>query len=146
MFGKLKEKLSGGAQRMTGRADLLEAVCAACALVAAADGNIEDSEVAQIAKSLSSHPVLSAAFSPREIEAVIDKMLSRAQAGRAGRAGLLKEIEEAKSKSDSNDLEMIVLIALDVADADGDLGDAEKKVVETIGRTLGVNVTALMAV
>ena len=146
MFAKLKEKLAGGAQRLAGRTDLLEAVCASCALVAAADGTIEDSEVAQIGQSLSNHPVLSAAFSPREIEAVIYKMLARAQGGRACRAGLYKEIEEAKAKSTADDLEMIVLVALDVADADGDLGDDEKAVVEKIGKTLGVSTAALMEV
>ena len=41
MFAKMKEKLAGGAKRMQGRTDLLEAVCASAALVAAADGSID---------------------------------------------------------------------------------------------------------
>lgn len=142
MLGKLKEKLTGGAQRMSGRTDLLEAIAAACALVAAADGTIDDGEVTAMINGLSNHAVLGAAFSPREIEAVADKMLARANTGRSGRAGLVKEIEEAKAKSETSDLEMIVLIALDVAD-DGGIDDAEMAVIEKIGKTLGVNAKAL---
>lgn len=44
MFGKLKEKLTGGVARLNGKTDLLEAICAGCVLVGAADGDLSDDE------------------------------------------------------------------------------------------------------
>lgn len=45
MFGFVKERLAGAASRFSGKTDLLEATCAAIALVSSADGDIEDAEM-----------------------------------------------------------------------------------------------------
>src|SRR6478609_8481265 len=100
MFAAIKQKLSGGVNKYSGRKDFLEAVCAASALVAAADGDVSDSEVDQAVKAVSSNASLAAAFKPSEIERTADAMLKRAQGGRVGRSGLYKELEDINSDHD----------------------------------------------
>ena len=68
MFGKLKEKLAGGATRLNGKMDLLEAICAACVLVGAADGDFSDDEASVALERLLNHETISAAFSATQIE------------------------------------------------------------------------------
>jgi tellurite resistance protein TerB len=143
MFGMLKEKLGGGAKRLSGRTDLLEATCAACALVAAADGEIEDSELVATQEALVNHPTLSTAFKQSEIEATASKIFSRAK-GTMGRIGLMKEIEQAKSKSTSDDLELILAVAVDISRADGEMEPQELAVLQKVANTLGLNLRAFL--
>lgn len=137
MFAKFKAKLTGSVNKFSGRKDFLEAVCASCALVAAADGSVEDSEVETTIKTIASNPSLQAAFSSREIESTADAMLKRAQAGRTGRMGLYKEIEDIKA--DAEMAETVYLAAWDVAESDGSVADEEKAVMAKIADRLGVN-------
>lgn len=136
MFGKLKKKLGGGLNRFSGNTDFLEAVCASAALTAFADGDCSDDELSVAIKTVSSNPELTEAFKPAAIEKTMDAMMTRAQAGRTGRMGLYKEI------GDIDDQEMsdtVYLIAMDIAEADGDIGREEKAVLAKIASTLGVN-------
>lgn len=139
MFAKLKEKLTGGASRLSGKTDLLEAIAAACAMVAAADGDLEDAEMESTISALQNHDVLSKAFSASEIERVADAMFKRAKGGMAGRLGLKREIEQARSKSTTEDLEMLLVIAIDVSSSDGEVEPAERKVLDSIATSLGLN-------
>ena len=138
MFGKLKEKLTGGASRLNGKTDLLEGICAACVLVGAADGDLSDDEAAVALDRLLNHETLSAAFSATQIEAAFDKQAKRAKSGMSGRLGLRREVEEVKAKSSSEDCEMLLVIAIDVASADGDIGPKEMGVLRTIGQAMGL--------
>lgn len=143
MFGMLKEKLGGGAKRMSGKTDLLEATCAACALVAAADGDVEDSELASTQDALVNHPTLSAAFKQSEIEATASRIFARAK-GTMGRVGLMKEIEQAKAKSTSDDLELVLACAVDISRSDGEMEKEELAVLQKIANTLGLNLKAFL--
>lgn len=136
MFAALKSKLSGGVNKYSGRKDFLEAVCAASALVAAADGDVSDAEVDQTVKAVSSNASLSAAFKTSEIERTADAMLKRAQGGRVGRSGLYKELEDISSDHDMS--ETVLYSALDVAD-NGGISAEEKQVLAKIAQTLGLN-------
>lgn len=138
MFGKLKEKLTGGASRLNGKTDLLEGICAACVLVGAADGDLSDDEAAVAMDRLLNHETLSVAFSATQIEAAFDKQAKRAKSGMSGRLGLRREVEEVKAKSSSEDCEMLLVIAIDVASADGDIGPKEMGVLRTIGQAMGL--------
>jgi tellurite resistance protein TerB len=139
MLGFLKEKLGGGAKRMTGKTDMLEAACATCALVGAADGDFSDDEAAVSLERLTTHEALSGAFSTSQIEAAFDKQVKRIKQGMSGRIGLRREVEEArtKGKATRDDLEMLFCIAIDVANADGSIEPAEMKVLRDIGTLLG---------
>jgi tellurite resistance protein len=138
MFASIKAKLSGGVNKYSGRKDFLEAVCAASALVAAADGDVSDAEVDQTVKAVSSNASLSAAFKQSEIERVADAMLKRAQGGRVGRSGLYKELEDIANDHDMS--ETVLLSALDVADHGG-IDDKEKAVLGQIAQRLGLNLS-----
>lgn len=139
MFGALKAKLSGGVNKFSGRKDFLEAVCAACALVAAADGDVSDAEVDQTVKAITSNAALAAAFKGNEIERTADAMLKRAQGGRVGRSGLYKEIEDAANDHDM--AETVLLSALDVADHGG-IDANEKEVLSKVAQKLGLNLSS----
>lgn len=137
MLAKIKEKLMGSVNGLSGRKDFLEAVCAASALVASADGEVSDKEIETTKKVVTSSPVLVKAFKTREIESCIDTMLKRAASGRTGRAGLYKEIEDVKA--DGGMAETVYLSAYDIAEADGNIATKEKEVLTQIASRLGVN-------
>ena len=69
--------------------------------------------------------------------AAFDKQAKRAKAGISGRVGLKREVEEARAKSTAEDLEMVFVIAIDVAGADGSIGDKEMKALRDLGTSLG---------
>ncbi|MFV1627972.1 tellurite resistance TerB family protein [Phaeobacter sp. JH203A] len=137
MLGKLKERLSGGANRLQGRTDLLEAVCASAALVAAADGSVEDSEIEATIKAVTANEALNTAFDARQIEGCMQRMLDRAGGGRVGQMNLMKELDDINGNTD--DSEMVFLTALDIADADGEIDPGEQAMIEKIAKRLGIN-------
>lgn len=142
MFAAMKEKLLGGAKKLSGRTDALEAVCAAAALVAAADGEIEDAEITATTKAISSNSALSAAFDARSIEKCADTMLQRASGGRVGKQALFTEIRQIGS--DPVIAELVLLAALDVAESDGQIEPEEKAVLERIAKELGLSLGAYL--
>lgn len=144
MFGKWKEKLSGGASKITGKTDLLEGIAAMAALVSAADGEIEDSEVGAILDALQNHSTMSAAFKAPEIEAALNKQLARAKGGMAGKLSLKREIAEMKDKNPTDELEMAFVIAIDIALADGEIEPAEKAVLDGLGKSIGFSLASYL--
>ncbi len=144
MFGKLfGKKAEAAVQKFSGRTDFLEAVCAAAALIAAADGEIEDSEVKATIKAVKANKSLSAGFDQSAIETCINKMLERAGGGRVGRMGLWEEIREVAK--DAELAQGVVLTALDVAEGDGEIEPEEKVVLDRLAKELSVDLSRLMA-
>ena len=141
MFG-FGKKAGEAISKFAGKTDFLEAVCAASALVASADGSIDDKEILATKKAITSNKALSGGFETRVIEKCIETMLDRAGGGRVGRSGLWKEVDEGIAKEYG---EAILLSALDVAEGDGDIGEKEQKVLEEIAKRAGVNLANLMA-
>ncbi|GLS87718.1 tellurite resistance protein [Cypionkella aquatica] len=139
MFGKLKEKLTGGAARMNGKTDLLEGICAACVMVGAADGDFSDDEAQVALDRLLNHETISVAFSTAQIEQAFDKQAKRAKSGMSGRIALTREVEDVKKKSTNEDMEMLFMIAIDVAGADGSIGDKEAAALNKIGTIIGLS-------
>lgn len=144
MLASIKKMLDESVGKYAGDKDFLEGVCAAAALVASADGNIDDDEVSATAHAISSNAILSKAFKPREIEQVANDMLRRAGGGRMGRAGLMKEIDEVAEKGDPDKNDAIVFAALDVAEADSNIDEAETAVLEKIAAVLSVDLKKAM--
>ena len=145
MFGSIKEKFAKSASKFAGKTDLLEATCAACALIAAADGDIEDSELMTTLEALTNHPTLSAAFKQSQIETTANDMFKRAKGGAMGRIGLKKEIEQAKGKSTSDDLELILAVAIDVSRSDAEMEPSEMKVLNEIAGILRLDLKSYLA-
>lgn len=143
-LNNLKAKLEGAILKFRGRTDFLEAVCAAAALVAAADGEIDDKEIASAIQAVKANPKLAQVFKQSEIEKTMDTMLKRAQSGRVGRSGLLKELQDVKKDAEFSDT--AYLTALDVADADGKMTNEERTVLANIAKTLNVSASVLSQV
>ena len=144
MFGKLfGKKAEAAVQKFSGRTDFLESVCAAAALVAAADGEIEDTEVKATVKAVKANKSLAGGFDQGTIEATINKMLDRAGGGRVGRAGLWDEIREIAK--DPEMAQAVVLTALDVAEGDGEIEPEEKVVLDRLAKELSVDLNRMMA-
>lgn len=144
MFGKLfGKKAEAAVQKFSGRTDFLEAVCAGAALIAAADGEIEDSEVDATVKAVKANKPLAQGFDQLTIDKTINTMLERAGGGRVGRSGLRKEVIEIAK--DPEMAEAVILTALDVAEADGEIEPAEQKVLEALAKDLGVDLARLAA-
>ena len=137
MFAKLKAKLSGASKKVSGRLDFLEAVCAASALVAAADGDVSREEEKAAKDAIAASSVLSNAFKANQIAKTADTMFARALQGRTGRLGLYKEIDDIASNDELG--EIVYTTALDIAEADGNICDKESAVLEKIAGRLGVN-------
>ncbi|MBM7323939.1 tellurite resistance TerB family protein [Agrobacterium sp. S2] len=135
MLAMFKSLVGDKAKKFSGKTDFLEAVCAASALVATADGDLDDSELLAAVAAVKSNAALSGAFDARAIETTMDKMCSRA-VGRVGKAGLFKEIEDIKADHDMS--ETVLLVALDVADSGG-ISDDEKAVLSKIASTVGLD-------
>lgn len=144
-FSKLKEKLSGAGKLLSGRKDALEAVCAAAALVAAADGEISDKEIETAKKVVVNNATLGAAYKAGEIDKCIDAMLKRAQGGRSGRLGLYKEIDDIASAAEAL-REVVLACAVDIAEADGKTGPEEQKALQEIAKRVSINLSTIMAV
>lgn len=136
-FDSIKAKLSGSISKFSGQKDYLEAVCAASALVAAADGEIADNELKTISESLANHPTLSKSFKSSQISQCADTMLKRAQGGRMSRNELYKELDQIRTSVDKS--EAVYLCALDIAHADGKVQPEETKVLREVAKRLGVN-------
>lgn len=83
MFGALKKAFKAGAKEVQAdyshNKDYLEAVCAAAALVANADGEIEDSERSKVERVLSNHPVLGKMYQQNVIAQTAETMFKRAK-------------------------------------------------------------------
>ena len=135
MLAMFKSLVGDKAKKFSGKTDFLEAVCAASALVATADGDLDDSELLAAVAAVKSNAALSGAFDARAIETTMDKMCSRS-VGRVGKAGLFKEIEDIKADHDMG--ETVLLVALDVADSGG-ISAEEKAVLAKIASTVGLD-------
>lgn len=144
MFGKIfGKKAEAAVQKFSGRTDFLEAACASAALVASADGEIEDSEIDATVKAIKANKALAQGFDQMTIDKTINAMLDRAGGGRVGRSGLRKEVLEVAK--DPEMAEAVILTALDVAEADGEIEPAEQKVLEALAKDLGVDLSRLAA-
>lgn len=144
MFGLFKDKLQGAANRLSGKTDVLEAVCACAALVAMADGEIEDEEIEEALKQLQSNDTISNAFSGAQIDACLNKMLAKAKGGGfTGKSKLFAELDDIAKNPET--AELVALIALDIAHADGELEPAEQKVIDKIGQRLRIDINRLAA-
>jgi tellurite resistance protein len=141
LLSNLKSKFTGSVSKFSGRTDFLEAVCAAAALVAWADGNADDSEIQAAIKGVTSNKELLGAFDSRTIELTTEQMFNRAAGGRVGRNGLYKEIDDVAKDKDM--AEVVLLTALDVADSGG-ISDDEKRVLGEIAKRLGLNLANYM--
>jgi tellurite resistance protein TerB len=142
-FGALKKAVSSGAREVSAEygqnKDFLEAVCAGCALVAFADGELEESERLKAVQIITTHSVLSKLYQRDIIEQTLDIMFKRAKDS-SGRQALARELDDIKGKPNATQMaEDIYLIASDISMADGELEPQEEAVLKKIAARLGVD-------
>lgn len=117
--------------------NLMEAIVGGCLLVAAADGAIEKEETAKLDQLLRSNTRL--AHYGNEITALITRYTEQLEAGfRVGRMNILREIEDIKN--DPKEAEEVFVNMLTIAESDGEIEPEEQKVLEEVGRRLGLRV------
>lgn len=143
MFGALKKAFGAGAREVKANysenKDYLEAVCAASALVAMADGELEDTERTKVISVVASHPSLGTMYDRNTIETTADAMFKRSKDA-SGRQSLARELDDIKGRANGVQMaEDVYLVAVDVANADGELEPEEKVVLEKIAARLGVD-------
>ncbi|MBI1690496.1 tellurite resistance TerB family protein [Methylorubrum sp. DB1722] len=143
MFGAIKKAFGAGAKEIKAdysqNKDYLEAVCAASALVAYADGELEESERSKVIRTISQHPTLGKMYQQSAIESAVEVMFKRAKDA-SGRQQLARELDDIKGR-DGSMAEDVYLVALDVAHADGQVEPEEDVVLKKIAARLGVDIS-----
>jgi len=146
MFGFLKKMNKAGAA-ISEKAvkaenkDLMEAMVGAAALIAYADGELEDSEISAIDGLLKNSKAL-AAFGTEPAQE-FDRLCTVLAAGyRMGRLEVMKEIEDCKGNKDES--EMVMIMAIEVAYADGECEPEETVELEKIAGKLGLRLADYM--
>lgn len=117
--------------------DFLNAVVAGCALVAAADGKIEESEKNKMAGYMNLSNELKV-FDMREVITQFNAHVSNFDfSPEIGKQEALKSISKFSGKPEVG--RVIVAVCSAIGAADGDFDEQEKAVVREICRVLGLN-------
>jgi len=139
MLGKLFGKKSGQARAAVAKLanrDLMEAVVYGAIYVAAADGDLEDSELSKIETILSNNPAL------QGFGAELSNTIDRAKTDFKSGARILRQNAEKElgDLAHSPQEALTVLnVMLTVAEADGEIEDSELKALERSAKLLGLN-------
>ncbi|MBN3966280.1 tellurite resistance TerB family protein [Pseudomonas gregormendelii] len=139
MLGKLFGKKAGQARASVAKLanrDLMEAVVYGAIYVAAADGDLEDSELSKIETILSNNPALQGFGA--ELSNTIDRAKTDFKSGaRILRQNAEKELGDlAHSPSEAL---TVLNVMLTVAEADGEIEESEMKALERSAKLLGLN-------
>lgn len=138
MFGLFKKKAAAVKVELhkVENRDLMEAIVAGSILVAYADGDCSPEELQKLSDVIAANDNL--AHFGSEIGKTIDKYSSMYEAGsRLAKVKLMKEINDIQADEEQK-IEAFI-IAIEVADADGEIDDDEMKILKEIGKTLGLN-------
>lgn len=131
-----RSKLSAEASKFKNKA-FMEAVVNGCALVAAADGNIEASEKQKMAGFIERAEELKH-FEMRQIIEVFQKAASDFEFDHGiGKASALKVISKVKGNEEQSRL--LVRVVCAIGAADGDFDAQEKAMVAEIAQELGLS-------
>ena len=134
MFGKKASAAKAEIKKFENR-DLMEAMVGGCALVAFADGECEQEEIKKIDELLRTSKALEGFGA--EISTTLNRFCERLTASyRAGRIEILREIEEIKG--DQREKEDVLIAMLTVAEAGGEIEEAERKELDVVAQRLGM--------
>lgn len=119
--------------------DVLEAYCAAAALMATADGSVDDKEKETAVKIISGAKSLKGLFSSDVVERTFSDYCKKAQTG-SGKQELIGEFEDLKRMTNASAIcDAVYLVAKDICEADGDIGEQEQKRLNVVAKLLGVD-------
>lgn len=135
LFGKKAASVKNELAKVENR-DLMEAIVAGSILVAYADGECEEAELAKMEQVINALPELQ--HFGGEISETIGRFQSILEAGfRLGKLKVMKELEDIKGSDD--DRQLVFNVVLTIAEADGEVEPAEVKVLKEIGQRLNIN-------
>lgn len=133
-FGKKARKAAAEIKKFEKR-DLAQAVINAAWLVAYADGDCSNVEKAAVDQALRANPVLGAFTS--EIQSISQTIIAQLDANyKVGRLAAYREIEDCKG--DQREAEDVLVTAIAIAEADGNIEEQEKKVLDEVANRLGL--------
>ena len=112
------------------------AIMSACALVAAADGDVEPQERTKVANLIQNHDLLQA-FDPSELVGLFRGYCDKA-VDEFARLDLVSNVRKLSGNADQAD--MALKVSLIIANADGDFEDSEKRVVGELCKALNLPV------
>ncbi|HHF2952190.1 TPA: tellurite resistance TerB family protein [Vibrio diabolicus] len=138
MFGLFKKKAKAAQVTLhkVENRDLMEAIVAGAVLVAHADDDCSTAELEKLDNIIAANDNL--AHFGSEIGKTIDKYAAMYEAGaRLAKMKLMKEIRDVDG--DEAQKEEAFIIAIEIADADGEIDEAELSVLREIGKALGLN-------
>lgn len=138
MFGIFKKKAAAAKITLhkVENKDLMEAIVAGAILVAYADGDCSNEELAKLQAVIETNDNLKHFGSA--IGQTIDKYSEMYEASkRMAKVKLMKELEDIQA-DETQKIEAFI-IAVDIADADGEIDDEEMAVLKEIGKLLGLN-------
>jgi tellurite resistance protein TerB len=145
LFKALKEAFASGAKEINkeyGKSeDFLKAVCASCALVAYADGTLEDSEKKKIIEVLTGHTQLSTLYQRPQIENAINAALSHGTTA-SGKQELARSLDRVLTLPNGAEMsDDVYLVAVDVASSNShhSVGEDEQKVLDKLAARLHVD-------
>lgn len=116
--------------------DLMEAIVAGAVLVAYADGDCSAEELTTLQGIIENNDNLKHFGS--EIGTTIDKYSGMYESGkRLAKVKLMKELADVQADEEQK-IEAFI-IAIEIADADGDIDDAELAILKEIGKQYGLN-------
>jgi len=135
LFGRKASNVKDAVAKFENR-DMLEATVGGAILVAYADGSLDASELKTLESILNANEKL--AHFGSEIGTTIDRFNSLMLAGATlGRVKVMAEIRDCKN----NEEEKVEIFAtlIDIAQADGEIEEAELVILRLIGRELGIS-------
>lgn len=121
--------------------DFLNAVCASCALVAYADGVLEDAEKKKIIEVLTGHTQLASLYQRPQIENAINNGLSHATTA-SGKQELARQLDKVLGLPNGTEMsDDVYLVAVDVASSNShhSVGEDEQKVLDKLAARLHVD-------
>jgi tellurite resistance protein TerB len=121
--------------------NFLDAVAASCALIAYADGTLEDSEKKKAIDVLTGHTQLSTIYQRAQIENALNSALSHAQTA-SGKQELARQLDSVLGLPNGPQMaEDVYLVAVDVASANSrhQIGEDEQNVLNKLANRLHVD-------
>jgi tellurite resistance protein TerB len=138
LFGKLTGSLADIAKSAvsSSNTDLMEAMVAAGALTAYADGELSSEEMVMVKGILDSSDQLKE-FGDEPVQ-IFDKYCDKLETSkRIGKMDLMKEIADVKNSPD--EAQRVLLMAIEVADASDGIEEAEMKMLRDIAKVLNLS-------
>jgi len=143
MFKDFLQKIKDKSQEMKTEAmkfknkDFMNAVAASCAMVARADGSIDDKEKLEMAKFIESYDALKVFKTIDVIRAFNDFVEQYQFSDAIGEAKAMEAVGKFRGKEQQ--ARLIVRICIAIGASDGDFDDGEKQVVRKVCHELQLN-------